>query len=317
MGHKRYKKGKKGKKGKGKGEKLHYGGDYDYRDSVTGYRAKTCIHKGQDSIMQVHGCNIFASSSFYGDEEGAEFGLVLNCANTGLTAMTVPPKMRHLLKYYQPTNRVIKVPWKDFGGPPVTFEFWPALVQELTGVPDLLVFCIGGHGRTGTALAAIWIAANPKISGVEAINLVRKVYCVDAIEAVEQVDYLVRMAEAFGGPSYEGKLLDLLPEIKKPAPIVTTNAGTGALCSDCYRAAYDWGKCPAHETMKDVAKDLPLSSREKVQRESIECKGCFLPPDWDICEFHQAANECSACLKLPVAVYCGEHTKTEGVCSYK
>ena len=316
MGHKKHKKGKKNKKGKNGGKALDYFSGTEYNG---GYTTKTCCHKGESAVLKIYGCDIFGASSFYGDEDGKEFDLVLNCANTGLSAMVVPPKMRHLLKYYQPTNRVIKMPWKDFGGPPVSFDFWPALVQELNGVKDMLVFCIGGHGRTGTALAAMWIAAGKKISAVEAIDVVRKHYCKDAIEATEQVDYLVRMAEHFGGPTYEGRLFDLLPELKKPAPtrpIVTTNAGTGTLCSDCYKAAYDWRRCPQHETMddytKDLAKDLPEGSRNKIERETIECRTCFLPPEYDICQFHQIANDCGACLKLPVAVYCGEHTKPEG-----
>jgi protein-tyrosine phosphatase len=63
----------------------------------------------------------------------------------------------------------------------------------------IIINCMGGKGRTGTALAALWMAAN-KLSGVfieavDAIELVRKNHCKSAVETKEQETYLAHLAD--------------------------------------------------------------------------------------------------------------------------
>lgn len=67
--------------------------------------------------------------------------------------------------------------------------------------------CMGGHGRTGTFLAAVCATMGEP----DAINYVRKNYCLKAVEATAQVDFL---AKEFGvtkvvghkaNPEYTGK----------------------------------------------------------------------------------------------------------------
>lgn len=49
--------------------------------------------------------------------------------------------------------------------------------------------CIGGHGRTGTYLAALVTALTGEL---DSINYVRKHYCSKAVESTEQVQFLAK-----------------------------------------------------------------------------------------------------------------------------
>lgn len=86
----------------------------------------------------------------------------------------------------------------------VTQQFWVALWADLVGEAKsrggkvaVLVICFGGHGRTGTVLTALALAAKaiPKASkgGVglsDPIAWVRSAYCEEAVESVAQINYI-------------------------------------------------------------------------------------------------------------------------------
>jgi len=57
------------------------------------------------------------------------------------------------------------------------------------------IFCMGGHGRTGTALSALAqvSAYAPAIESGDIVTWVREVYCQDAVETQPQIDYLQRV----------------------------------------------------------------------------------------------------------------------------
>lgn len=88
---------------------------------------------------------------------------------------------------------VLRLDWIDMKAPPVSLRFWQEMWNLL---PDghTVFCCVGGHGRTGTALAAMIIAADKKITPKNAIALVRKLHCKDAIETISQEDYLEKIA---------------------------------------------------------------------------------------------------------------------------
>jgi hypothetical protein len=79
------------------------------------------------------------------------------------------------------------VDWPDFGVPANS----DAVVRALTGVlsrarsgQDVEVGCIGGHGRTGTALACLAVLAG--YPAPDAVAWVRTSYCRKAVETPEQ-----------------------------------------------------------------------------------------------------------------------------------
>lgn len=63
------------------------------------------------------------------------------------------------------------------------------LILQLSANKKVHLGCIGGHGRTGTVLAAL-VA---RFMGVkDAIQYVRKNYCDKAVESKEQIDFLMK-----------------------------------------------------------------------------------------------------------------------------
>ena len=89
----------------------------------------------------------------------------------------------------------VKIVWPDMRVPRLSALFWQTLAHSLTeraqacGMLDVVVFCMGGHGRTGTALAillGLWGISEPW-------SYIWKHYCQQAIETKSQEDYVQRM----------------------------------------------------------------------------------------------------------------------------
>ena len=85
--------------------------------------------------------------------------------------------------------------WKDMSIPPrgIHYDFW-VKVWDLLPAGRTVFCCFGGHGRTGTALAAMVLVANPDLSADEAIDWVRNDHCPRAIETSTQETYLESIA---------------------------------------------------------------------------------------------------------------------------
>lgn len=71
---------------------------------------------------------------------------------------------------------------------------WNDLVAEAASSPSkklkVVSICIGGHGRTGTVLTALALAAGVVSKGDDPIAWLRKHYCSHALESNAQIAYL-------------------------------------------------------------------------------------------------------------------------------
>jgi protein-tyrosine phosphatase len=85
----------------------------------------------------------------------------------------------------------IVVAWPDFGIPYVLPTFWQALHNYLSnkGYTKACIHCEGGHGRTGTALAALLITLDGW-SAEDAIGWLRTNICPLMVETPIQEAYL-------------------------------------------------------------------------------------------------------------------------------
>jgi hypothetical protein len=106
-----------------------------------------------------------------------------------------PEEWNELREYFAP-NRVeeIVIDWPDMGVIPAGRLFWAeffALIKK-NQKQNVVVFCIGGHGRTGTCVAS-FMTVMLGIHGGKAIRSVRDGYCKQAVETKEQEDYVRSM----------------------------------------------------------------------------------------------------------------------------
>jgi hypothetical protein len=105
-----------------------------------------------------------------------------------------PPGWEELLESVPAPVPVIECNWNDYGVPNVGRAWWEQLLAECSKrkIEHVMVCCTGGHGRTGTALAALCVAG-AGLSAKEAIKLVRDRLCKSAIETLAQEQYVERL----------------------------------------------------------------------------------------------------------------------------
>lgn len=110
-------------------------------------------------------------------------------------AKTILPS--HL--YIDVTPPVIKLSWPDGGVLPVSRKWWEDLydwIQEEYGEGEeepkkIAVFCVGGHGRTGTFLSILaGLAGFGDAEHGCPVLWVREQYCPKAVESWDQIDYV-------------------------------------------------------------------------------------------------------------------------------
>ena len=99
------------------------------------------------------------------------------------------------------------VEWPDMGIPRVGPRFWRELYSVTPDKARVVFACVGGHGRTGTALAC-YIAASMKEvpDAVDLIRLVRRLHCGHAIEVKAQDDYIARVVAEFRAPGSKAEV---------------------------------------------------------------------------------------------------------------
>lgn len=99
------------------------------------------------------------------------------------------------------------VEWPDMGIPRVGPRFWRELYSITPDKTRVVFACVGGHGRTGTALACYIAASMTEVpDAVDLIRLVRKLHCGHAIETKAQDDYIARVVAEFRAPGSKAEL---------------------------------------------------------------------------------------------------------------
>jgi protein-tyrosine phosphatase len=85
----------------------------------------------------------------------------------------------------------INLPIKDYDIPCMDFSFWYSFASDIKNYllsgKDILIACDGGHGRTGTVLSILWGILNNDLHPIESL---KKVYCSEIVETIEQEEYI-------------------------------------------------------------------------------------------------------------------------------
>ena len=171
-----------------------YGNTYH---GASAWKSK-CIHAGEEVLVTIEGIRYRGAAKL--DINRAV--LMLNkTVVVNLTSMPLaykpavrlaelPDEFKLLAKHNVHVKEVL-VDWTDMESPLLKREFWPHLhdIAKTNGYTDILFCCLGGHGRTGTALASTLIS----LCGMDPFNAaatVRGQLCRDCIETTDQVEYL-------------------------------------------------------------------------------------------------------------------------------
>jgi hypothetical protein len=151
-----------------------------------------CEHRGLVSVLTLKdGRELFAAQGAKLDRAD-HLDLVIDCAglvNGRKFVTSNNPRYRSLNALAFPD--VIRLAWPDMTAPThVGLKFWTRLHGMLP--QHTAVACVGGHGRTGTALACLLVADG--MTADDAIKTVRAKHCTKAIETVTQEQYIKRLA---------------------------------------------------------------------------------------------------------------------------
>lgn len=162
------------------------------------YKSAFDCHTDVIEVMQIGNCRI--SAGRYADMNHKWFDLRVRMidddklrddrvviANDGAKSL-LPPEVTELAP--PPT---LDIDWPDFGTPSLDKQWWTDFVTALQVIDqdtDVGVYCYGGHGRTGTALAILGSLAGLVPVGKDAVSWVRENYCDSAVESWGQIDYI-------------------------------------------------------------------------------------------------------------------------------
>ena len=148
-----------------------------------------CTHVPDMTLFTAMGVELRAGQA---SEAGGQSGLFLACAPLVTAKVLTVPVGFEELNNYEPKREVIRVVWNDFGVPALNAAFWLSLLElSVSNGHDVLsVVCVGGHGRTGTALSALGIVGKGW-TAEHAVNFLRDRYCKEVVESTSQVSYLV------------------------------------------------------------------------------------------------------------------------------
>ena len=159
----------------------------------TGY--ETSWHHTHKPVMMIHDetdtWGVWVGSRDGVIPEANDFDIVFNMSGRTITEKHLIP-IPELEKWSRggDTFTELLLDWPDNGVAYFPLQFWLDLMAHIENKKlKLVAFCIGGHGRTGTALACMLIAGLGW-NGTKAIEWVRNNHCKRAIESKEQENYI-------------------------------------------------------------------------------------------------------------------------------
>lgn len=172
---------------------------------------ESCKHKWVP-VFTYEGIKIFGSAkSDISDHKPEGARLIVNCTgysyNTpkGGVVKSAPQCMQALaaesyMAKLQTTDELL-LDWDDGKAVQLIPQFWPDLLTKAkeAGYEEMVVCCLGGHGRTGTALVSLALAAGLYIDPDTAIKEIRAKHCKKAVESYDQIDYIEWVASKLCG----------------------------------------------------------------------------------------------------------------------
>jgi hypothetical protein len=151
--------------------------------------------------------------------------LIISLNETKISASLQMNFESELLAKYITKPNVLSIDWADFSVPSLKRPFWDDLVQEIRNQNRrTVVWCTGGHGRTGTCIAILGVLMGAYNASLykDPVEWIRKVYCENVVETTSQICYI----EAITG----------VKVLEKPSPHYAGATGGALALSDHYRS---------------------------------------------------------------------------------
>lgn len=164
-------------------------------------RIPTCTHWRQPFELQ-EGLRVYASAwmdrphqeqvlpaaGFRGDPD---VGFYLDSRWGSDLLLVSPGTTGPFTRMKRSSTKVVVFPWPDYGVPRDAKVLWRCLdwiLKQVEAGKIVEIGCIGGHGRTGSVLAALLVHQGMTSEG--AIRRVWRRYCEEAIESQRQIAFL-------------------------------------------------------------------------------------------------------------------------------
>ena len=161
----------------------------------------SCVHDAVAPVFTLDGVRIFGTRYNAIDAyDWMEKTVVLNCSQH---AIKFDAPLTHsdlaLPRYMEAPDwmAIVDIDWQDMQAPPLPTSFWADFMYEVIRgeYKNVIVCCVGSHGRTGTALAALLINAGAE-TAASAIKTVRDLHCGIAGESAAQETYLKMLVKS-------------------------------------------------------------------------------------------------------------------------
>lgn len=152
------------------------------------------------------GWSLYIGSRYDVKDTADKYGTIVNLTGDSIFSAyeyhIIPKSYPRLLKYNEAppvqspgAEREIILNWPNYGVPHLQFQFWVDLFSQISLGGKTLLFCMGGHGRTGTATCLLMLASGVQTEGDSAILWLRKHYCEKAVEGTQQREMINRFAK--------------------------------------------------------------------------------------------------------------------------
>lgn len=152
----------------------------------------TECHTGNIEVMNLGEFSIFGGGEFKGCYPPMN-GIVVDCGDV-FTIDSIKSTMKlpkTLMDSAKRTHDIIQIDWTDGKSLDLEYEFWKNLTDFLLEQNrDVLVCCMGGHGRTGTTLSILADMFGFVDTNDDPVRFVRNNYCYKAVETQSQAEYI-------------------------------------------------------------------------------------------------------------------------------
>lgn len=160
------------------------------------WTGKAC-HKGMVRMFEIGSATVYAGKANEALDSSMDWALMVSLAGEWKVprkVVSASPSMIGVLEevgLYGVEVPWIAIEWEDFSIPGLRAEDWHRLVEVIgSQVGPVAVYCIGGHGRTGTALAILGSLADAIPLKDDPVEWVRTHYCRDVVESRSQIAYI-------------------------------------------------------------------------------------------------------------------------------